>query len=248
MLDLFRAAFAPPRDLILLIAAAWLGFWLASQRARRAAADEKALESLLTWMSVAFLAGGRLLYAAAHFPAFEQSPMSLLSLNVNLFDPFSGIATAAVTAGIIIQRKRLALWRMLDLMASFLASLSIGMGLSHLASGAAFGEETRVPWRIVLWGAARYPTQIYEIIAGFLILAFIWLRMDDARAGGSFLSWVALAAASRLVIEGFRGDSTLVLGGLRLAQVLAWFILAAALAGMELVRRVEPAAAISAEG
>lgn len=49
--------------------------------------------------------------------------------------------------------------------------------------------------------------------------------------------FVALSAGSRLIIEAFRGDSTLVFGGLRMAQILALLVLAGALAGLELLRQ-----------
>jgi hypothetical protein len=45
-----------------------------------------------------------------------------------------------------------------------------------------------------------------------------------------------LTALSRLVIESFRGDSMLVLGGLRLAQLIAWTVLGASLVGLELLK------------
>jgi prolipoprotein diacylglyceryltransferase len=46
---------------------------------------------------------------------------------------------------------------------------------------------------------------------------------------------VALSAASRLVLEGFRGDSVLILGNLRLAQVASLILL---LAGLQTFRHL----------
>lgn len=48
--------------------------------------------------------------------------------------------------------------------------------------------------------------------------------------GFGFLLVLALTAAARLLLEGFRGDSWLVLGGLRGAQLVALALLLAALA------------------
>ena len=110
------------------------------------------------------------------------------------------------------------------------------MGFSHLASGAAFGQETDLPWAIYLWGAARQPTQFYEIGAAFMIIGLIWLRKPNLRPGSDFLYFVALISFSRLIIEAFRGDSTLVLGGLRLAQILAWLALLISLLGLEFLK------------
>lgn len=235
MLGLFRAAFAPPRDLILLVAAGWIGLVLAGRRARQMTGSDKTLDSLVGVMTLAFLLGGRALFLVGHVPAFLASPGSLFSLNTSLFDIWGGLVCGAISAAVMIQRGRLPPWGTLDLLTPFFAWLAIGLGLSHLASGAAFGRETMLPWSIYLWGASRHPTQIYELIAAGLTFGVIWLRRGGTRLGSLFLLWAALAAASRVVIEGFRGDSALVLGGLRLAQIIAWLVLAAALVAMELL-------------
>ncbi|HQU35483.1 MAG TPA: hypothetical protein PLR65_02745, partial [Anaerolineales bacterium] len=43
--------------------------------------------------------------------------------------------------------------------------------------------------------------------------------------GVLFLNFTALTAGARLFLEAFRADSTLILGGVRLAQVVAWLAL-----------------------
>jgi len=251
MLALFRSIFAPPRDLILIIAAAWLGLALSEKRARRYMLSPEMLNNLVFVLMIAFLLGGRLLYAAEHLSAFAQNALNLVSFNTDLFDPAGGVAAAAVAGFAFGQRRGLPFWRTLDALTLFFASLSVGLGLSHLASGLAFGQETAVPWAIQLWGAARHPTQIYEIIAALGILGFLWSRKSSPRAGGDFLLFVALASASQLVIGGFRGDSLLLAGGLRLQQVVAWAVLAAALISIEYLlpaRAPAPAAGADTAG
>jgi len=233
MLALFRNLLAPPRDLILIVVAAWLGLSLAEKRAARYNVSLEALNNLIFAGLLAYILGGRLFYAAEHFSAFIQSPLSLISLNITLFDSWGALA-AALIAGIVYgQRKGLSLWSTLDALTLFFAALAIGLGLSHLASGAAFGQETSLPWGINLWGAIRHPTQIYEIIASTLTWGLLWFRKADSKPGSDFLLFVALTAASRLVIEAFRGDSALIFGGLRAAQLAAWIILAIALLTLE---------------
>jgi phosphatidylglycerol---prolipoprotein diacylglyceryl transferase len=241
VLNLFRAIFAPPRDLILLFAAGWLGLTLAGRQARRIGGDEKVLDALTSAMILAFVAGGRLLFAASHLPAFIQSPVSLISLNTSLFDTWGALACAAVVGAVVIQRKHMRAWHAMDLLTPFFAALAVGLSLSHLASGAAFGSETTLPWAIDLWGAPRHPTQIYEFLVATAALAIILSWHVKGPGGMTFLVWVALAAASRLLIEAYRGDSTLVFGGLHLAQILAWLILATALGCMELLQRAAKA-------
>ena len=65
----------------------------------------------------------------------------------------------------------------------------------------------------------------------------LWFRNMDLPAGSSFVWFAALTAGSRLFLEAFRGDSTLIFGGLRLAQVVAWAVLAIALFAGESIRQ-----------
>jgi prolipoprotein diacylglyceryltransferase len=52
-----------------------------------------------------------------------------------------------------------------------------------------------------------------------------------------FLAFIALTAGSRLFLEAFRGDSVVIIGGLRSAQIAAWLVLAAAFAGLDRIQR-----------
>jgi prolipoprotein diacylglyceryltransferase len=246
MLTLFRLVFAPPRDLILLLGAAWIGLALTDKRAKNSGFEVKILDNLVFIMAAAYLVGGRLFFAAEHLSAFVQSPASLISLNIDSFDNWGGLATAGIAGFVFGQRNEFVLWATLDALTPLLATLIVGLGLSHLASGAAFGREANVPWAWYEWGANRHPTQIYETIAALLTLGLIWFRRWNFKPGGDFLSFVALTSCSRLIIEAFRGDSTLVLGGLRAAQIVAWIALSLSLLGLELLvfpRRLQPASA-----
>ncbi len=236
MLNLFRLIFAPPRDLIFLVAASWIGSVLSEKRAGRYQVDVSTLSNLIFTGFIAYMIGGRLFYAVEHIGAFLESPISLISLNLDLFDSW-GALTAAVLCGFVFGRqKKIPLLPALDALTPFFACLTVGLGLSHLSSGAAFGEESNLPWATNLWGAMRQPTQVYEIISSSLVLGLIWVRKPNFVPGSDFMSFVALSSLGRLITEAFRGDSTLVLGGLRLAQIIAWLLLAFSLLGIELLK------------
>src|SRR5512140_2262164 len=102
MLELFRTAFAPPRHLILLILAAWLGLILAERRTRKSGLNGDALNDLVFYSIAAFVMAGRLLFVVLHLSAFSSSPLSLLSPNPDLFDPLGGLAGAFLTGLILI--------------------------------------------------------------------------------------------------------------------------------------------------
>jgi prolipoprotein diacylglyceryltransferase len=100
------------------------------------------------------------------------------------------------------------------------------MGVSHILSGDAFGEPTSLPWGIYLWDENRHPTQIYETLIALGIFLVIRRRpMGQTRSGLNLVLFVIMSAASRLFLEGFRGDSLVWFGSLRAAQVVSLIVL-----------------------
>ena len=216
-----------------MLAAIWLGLSLAERRAKRSGITKDSLNNIVFYGILGYILGGRLLFMLANLNAFLESPLSIFSPNIDLFDPWAGIVTGVVVGILYGQRKKLPLWPMLDALTPLFAILATGLHLSHLAAGTAFGSPANVPWAIEIWNAARHPTQVYELIASLLIFAFIWFRKPGSHAGSDFLWFSALTAGSRLVFEAFRGDSTLIFGGIRAAQLMAWLVLALVLLASE---------------
>jgi phosphatidylglycerol:prolipoprotein diacylglycerol transferase len=237
--DLFRAVFAPPRHLILLLVALWMGLLLAEKRVTRYHLSKDVLNNIIFYSILGYIIGGRLLYALSNLPSFLRSPLSLFSLNLDLFDPWGALATAGIVGLVYSSRQKLPLWSTLDALTPFFAVLMIGVALTHLAAGTAFGAPTNLPWGIHLWSEKRHPTQIYELLASLFIFGLIWFRRTQAPGGMTFLLFAAWTAGARLFLEAFRGDSTLIGGGLRLAQIVAWLLLAGALLMSEYVRKQE---------
>lgn len=225
MLTLFRNLFSPPRHLILLFISVWIGLAFAEKRSERYGVSKENLNNITFYSLLAFVIGGRLLFVLQNIPAFTKSPFGIISINPDIFDPLGGLAAAILVAFIYGQRRKLLLWNTLDALTPFFAILAIGIGLSHLAAGTAFGKETKLAWGIDLWNATRHPTQIYETLASLLIFGLVWFQKQNPRPGILFLTYAALTAASQLFIQAFRGDSTLTFNGLRQEQVIAWVAL-----------------------
>jgi len=211
----------------------WFGLSLAEKFAPKRGISADALYNLVFTGLIAGILGARLGYVIQYPDAFLASPLSLVSLNPGLLDPFSGFAAALLAALVYGARKKLEVWNTLDALTPFFGVFMIGAALANAASGAAFGMETSLPWGIALWGAKRHPTQFYELAGAILILLTLGrLSKQDSRPVGTlFLAFLALTAGARLFFEAFRGDSTLILGEIRAAQVIAWLVLAGALWG-----------------
>jgi prolipoprotein diacylglyceryltransferase len=56
--------------------------------------------------------------------------------------------------------------------------------------------------------------------------------LRSRQPGVTFLAFLALSAVLRLFLEAYRGDSLLLVNGIRSAQVLAWLVLTTSLWGL----------------
>jgi prolipoprotein diacylglyceryltransferase len=187
-------------------------------------------------MLLAGLIGARLTYTILYPGAFIHNPVDIISRSPGLLDPSGGLALAAIAGLIYGQKKGLPLWQTLDTLTPGSAALAICLGISHLASGSAFGIPTQLPWGIYLWGDYRHPTQVYEIILYTLLFIFIVFTINKwqaAKPGMLFLVFLASSAVIHLIVEAFRADSLLLMDSFRTVQLIAWIILALSLWGIQ---------------
>ncbi len=217
---------------LVMLLGLWFGINLAERHAWKRGINPHHLDNLILVALVAGVIGSRLVYVGRYPAAFAASPMSLVSLNPGLLDPLGGAAVGLIAALIYGNRKKMRLLPTQDALVPLLAVLALALGISHLASGNAFGAATDLPWGIQLWGEKRHPSQIYEILISTMILLIFhpgrtsFLRW---KPGACFFAFVSASSAGYLFLEAFRGDSTLIVGGLRLEQIYAWIVLALSL-------------------
>lgn len=218
---------AVPIPAISVILGIWLGLSLAERHAHRFGVNPDQLFNLALIGMIAGVIAGRLTYVARYFNAFTQNPLDIFSRNLGLFDPLGGIAFGALFSLIYAYRKGMDLWLTLDALTPAMAVLALAIGLAHLASGATYGAPTELPWGVDWFGARRHAAQVYEILGAVVILGVIWPgRKKYMSSGLYFLNFILLSAAMRLFLEAFRGDSPTFVWGLRVAQLIAWLILA----------------------
>lgn len=88
---------------------------------------------------------------------------------------------------------------------------------------------------------AVHPTQIYEVILGFVMFLIVWRFRDHKHAAGwLFGLYAVLAGIERFIIEFVRAKDDRFFGGLTLAQVIAIGFVAAGVAWMYSRREVGP--------
>jgi phosphatidylglycerol:prolipoprotein diacylglycerol transferase len=216
---------------LILLFGLWIGLYLSEKFAVKKDMDPGILYHLVFWGLISALIGARLGYIAEYPQAFFASPLSIISINLALFNWWAGVACGVIFMLWYGQRNHLDFWMTLDLLTPAFATFSVFIGIAHFASGSAFGSPADLPWAIELWGKRRHPTQIYEIISSGIILGIVFRLMNlknPLPKGALFLCFLVLTSGSALFLEAFRGDSQM-FGNFRLVQLLAWLGLAVGL-------------------
>ena len=213
-----------------LLAGVWIGTNFVEKEAIRLRLNATAILNLIVYGLIGGLVGARLLYALEHINAYSTAPLSLFALSTNALDASGGLLVGSAAALLYGRAKALPLRETLDALAPGLAVFMIASGVANFLSGHGYGSPLQAPWAIYLWGEYRHPTQIYETLLAVGVL-FAWRFMPSASAGAGSRFWqvIGLSAAARLFTEAFHADSVITPGGLRLAQVVALLLLAAAL-------------------
>jgi phosphatidylglycerol---prolipoprotein diacylglyceryl transferase len=221
---------------LILLAGIWAGLSLAEPYADRRGIAANSVYNLVIVSLICGVLGARLVYVLRYPDAFLSSPFSLISLNPGLLDLWGGLAAGLAGGFVYAQHKHMKLWSILDALTPLLGVMAVAIALSNLASGTAFGKPGGLPWSIHLWGADRHPSQVYSALASGIILVIFWparQRWQNTPPGRYFLGFTACSAAAMLFLEAFRGDSLLLPGGFRAAQIIAWLLLAASLFGIQ---------------
>jgi prolipoprotein diacylglyceryltransferase len=204
-----------------------LTFWLAAEAAERSARRLDLRGDVV--YSLAFIGlcagviGARVGYVLEHWPAFQGDLGAILALNLNTLSPLAGIVTGGIASWWYARRKGVANRRLLDALTPGFIVFAGGLALADWASGNGYGSPSSLPWSIEQWGAARHPSQIYQLLA-VIMIGLIVTKAKRPFDGARFGLFVVLYAAARLFLEGFRGDSELI-GDMRSAQVWSLIVL-----------------------
>lgn len=225
----------PLPDLILIVGV-WLATLTLDKEANRRNLSESLINNLVFIGLIGGIVGARMGYVLRHLDVYLDTLLDVLALNLNALSLGDGLLFGSLAALVYAQRKDLPLWSTLDTLTPGLALFSIFTGLSHLASGDAFGAPTSLPWSLNLWGAERHPSQVYEIVAALLVFWIVnRVKLASVFPGFLSLAFSGLSAASRIFLEAFRGDSEILFGGVRNGQLLGLLVLFLSLIGVHLI-------------
>ncbi len=219
---------------LLLLLGVWLGTLTLDRQAERRGLSADPLSKLVFYALLVGLAGARLGYAFRHLPAYLDDPLSLIALQPQTLSAFDGAAAALIFGWAYARRAGLPLWRTLDALAPMAAIVAVFLG-----SGEHLPAETDLARRQVFPGPFRCGAK--TVIRARSTRPWrrlrSWPRLSagvrrDLPEGVPSLAFLALTALARLFLETFRGDSLVVMGGTRAAQLVSLALLLAALEGL----------------
>lgn len=217
-----------------LLIGVWSARWLAEKEAARLRLKPAAVYNLSFIGLAVGLIRAPLVHVVRYWSAYVSDPLSIFSLNATTLAPLEGALVGVVASLIYAARRKLPLRLTPDALAPAVAGMGVAVALAHRASGDAFGAPARWPWSVYLWDEYRHSSQIYELIAALAVLGSMWRqRLRTAFAGFNFPLVVELSAATRIFLEAFRGDSLLVMGGVRAVQVWGLVVLIGYLPAMK---------------
>jgi phosphatidylglycerol---prolipoprotein diacylglyceryl transferase len=216
------------------------GLWTASRRGRLAGVQAEKVLDLGPWLIVGAIVGARLLYVVTFWnEQFAGKPMlEVFKVWRGGLVYYGGLVGASLACILYVRWKRLALWRLADILAPSIALGHVFGRIGCLLNGCCYGRPCDLPWaiRFPQGNAAEapttpvHPTEIYESLLNLgLYAALAWLFRRKKFDGQVFGVYLVCYALLRSLVELFRGDYPAYqkyLGGLVTpAQLASLFIL-----------------------
>ena len=225
----------------ILIAAAFLiGVWGSLREAKRQGTNEDHFLNLVIAVIICAIVGARDYYR-------DKSLLEIIATWHGGLAIHGGVIGGILACAVCAWHYRLRIWQLLDIIAPYLI---LGQAIGrwgNFFNQEAYGYEVSpdvVPWAMYIDGAYRHPTFLYESIwdiIGFFLL-ILASRSPKLKEGDIALLYFVYYSVGRFIIEGFRTDS-LMLGPLRMAQVVCIVAIVASIVIAALRRKKAPSRA-----
>lgn len=211
---------------LIILVGIYLFILVVEKQSRYFKINSNDLSNLIFIYLVASLIIARIAYFSKFPSLLADNPLSLFSLNPNLFDFGSGLVLSILVIYIFIQKKKINLAELLDAMTLPLLVFLIFFFLAQFSAGNLFGKPSDLPWSVYLWGTTRHPLQIYYLIGILLILLNTFKEFKSRSIPGLlFLRSITLLSFLTVFLDFFNGNQQNTLGNINLIQIFAWIIL-----------------------
>src|SRR5713101_3686317 len=234
---------------ILMASAMGLGLWLAHRDALRRGLDPEPLLKASELALLGGLVGARLYYVLFNLDYYAHAPAKIFAVWEGGLAIHGGVIGGILVGGGYAWRQRLPLRTYLDIAGPSLALGQVIGRWGNFFNEEAFGTPTNLPWKLYIAPSHRpseyarseyfHPTFLYESLwdaVVFLLLVRLFRDRVERAPGALFLTYLGLYSLGRFFTEGLRTDA-LMLGPLRVAQLVSVVGLTAAVIGVPLLLR-----------
>lgn len=233
---------------VLIASAVLIGVALSGYLAKRRHLNPEIVGDLAIWLVLAAIPSARLYYVLFEWQQYAKNPVDIFAIWKGGIAIHGAILGGLISTLIFARVRQVPFWQLADIVAP---SLILGQAIGrwgNFFNSEAFGAPTNLPLRLYIPPAQRpleyanfdyfHPTFLYESIWNlmvFSILIFLFFRdlqgKPRLKLGTLFLTYLLLYSMGRFWIEGLRTDS-LMLGPLRIAQVVSLVEISLGLAGL----------------
>lgn len=229
---------------ILIASALVLALIISVRRAEKKGLAQDDVIDFFLAMIPSVIVGARLWYVAFEWHYYANNPSEIIAVWHGGLAIHGGIV-AGILCGIIFARVRKISF--LTLADTVIPALPLGQAIGrwgNFFNQEAHGTVTNLPWAITVddpvMGVVRvHPTFLYESIWDvlvFLFLVLIFERKFQKRDGELLFVYLIAYSVGRFFIEGLRTDSLMIFG-LRTAQLTSIIMIAVGVVGMIVLRK-----------
>lgn len=205
--------------------------YLMSRVKRKGGSPETVIDLVLVTV-ISGVIGARLAYILLYDPRYYlEHPGRIFMLQEGGLAFYGAFILGLLAAVIFLRKAKIPVLGFLDLVAP---ALALGYAVARIGcflNGCCYGRPTELPWGVVfpvVDGLRRHPTQLYSVLAGLLIFAFLeWKTRKGIRFQGQIFSlFLILYGLLRAGIE-FLRENAQITGGPATASLAALALAAA---------------------
>lgn len=207
---------------LMLVVAFVVSSTLVSLQAKRENINPEIILNLSFIVFIFGILGARSFYIIENLGYYIKRPLEIIMLQHGGLSWFGGLASGIISGAVYLKNKKLVVYKILDLIAPFLALAQAIGRIGCLLNGCCFGYVSKFGLYFKVHKLVLIPTQIYSSL--LLILIFIFLRfLQDRphRDGKIFFTYLLLYSVKRFFIEFWRADNEIVFLGFSLFQIIS---------------------------
>ncbi|MBW2996553.1 prolipoprotein diacylglyceryl transferase [Candidatus Woesearchaeota archaeon] len=193
------------------------------------------------WLSllalISAIGGGRLMYVLVNLNYFISYPLQIFAVWDGGLFFYGGLVSGIILFIIYLKINKLNVLSLLDMMSP---SIALGLAITRIGcflNWCCYGVASSLPWAVKVGNdVARHPTQIYSIIANFLIFLFLYNlnKRSNELNGATTGFFLVLYGGFRFSIDFIRYYESHILGIFSVTQIVSIILI---IAGIVLLRK-----------